>query len=669
MKLFCNLLLLLFFFGISAAQQTSIVDFLSIKADLEFLKDEKTIKGTVSIQLQMDQDTDSIFLDAKNLKLDSQVSLSDRAFQNKKTNTYSTPDKFYILHKFEAGHTYNVEFSYQMQPKKALYIVEDRIWTQGQGKYTSNWLPSIDDVNDKIEFDLAITYDNGYEVLANGILKDKQVGAKFTTWHYDMQQPMASYLVALAIGKYSKKTEISKSGIPLTYYYYPEDSLKVEPTYRYSKRMFDFLEEEIGVAFPWDNYRQVPVKDFLYSGMENTSLTIFSDSFVVDSIGYHDKNYIMVNAHELAHQWFGDDVTAISSEHHWLQEGFATYYALLAERDLFGDDHYYWQLFENAQELIAQEEAGESTSLLDPKSSSTTFYKKGAWALHMLREQVGDDVFELAIKRYLKKFAYANVETSDFINEVEQASGFDLSNFEEEWLTNIVLPEDAMVKSLKKSSFMREYFDINCETYSELCKDYLVSNISDKAKIKVVSQTSSHITPEAFKNTLEVRQAIAGYVQAVSAEIKPEYESLLNDKSYITIENALYNLWASFPEDRVKYLEKTKNVVGFNDKNVRVLWLALNLNTMEYQPERKQLVLEELINYSLSSEHFELRMNAFRYLKLLGAFEKKSIASLVQATKHPVWQFSKFAKNLLEELEKDLELKAIISEEKKHNTN
>ena len=111
--------------------------------------------------------------------------------------------------------------------------------------------------------------------------------------------------------------------------------------------------------------------------MENTTLTIFSDSFVVDSIGFKDKNYITVNAHELAHQWFGDFVTSTSSEHHWLQEGFATYYALLAERHIFGDDHYYWQLFQNAQELIAQEEAGESTSLLDPKSSSTTFYKKG----------------------------------------------------------------------------------------------------------------------------------------------------------------------------------------------------------------------------------------------------------------------------------------------------
>lgn len=87
-------------------------------------------------------------------------------------------------------------------------------------------MPSIDDVNDKIEFDLSITYSNGYDVLANGKLIDKQIGDSLTTWHYDMQQPMSSYLVAFVIGKYNKTAETSKSGIPLEYYYYPEDSLK-----------------------------------------------------------------------------------------------------------------------------------------------------------------------------------------------------------------------------------------------------------------------------------------------------------------------------------------------------------------------------------------------------------------------------------------------------------
>ena len=149
---------------------------------------------------------------------------------------------------------------------------------------------------------------------------------------------MSSYLVMLAFGNFVKQEAKSKSGTSLEFYLDKNDVSKFEPTFRYSAALFDYLEQEIGVKYPWGIYRQVPVRDFLYAGMENTTSTIFSQDFVVDSIGFNDKNYINVNAHELAHQWFGDLITAQSSKHHWLQEGFATYYALLAEKEIFGDD-------------------------------------------------------------------------------------------------------------------------------------------------------------------------------------------------------------------------------------------------------------------------------------------------------------------------------------------
>ncbi|WP_298759392.1 M1 family metallopeptidase [uncultured Psychroserpens sp.] len=662
--------LFLLIFGNVSAQQTEYVDFKEICADLSFSKVDKTVSGQFSVRFSVLKDVDSIYLDAKKARLLTSITHAHDVVlidaPNMIIESYISDDKIWMINPFKAGRSYSVQFLYKMSPKRALYFIDDQIWTQGQGKYTSNWLPSIDDVNDKIVFCLSLKYEKGYIAVSNGELIEEGGDNNYHKFYYDMKKPMSSYLVALAIGDYNVQIETSKSGVPLEYYYYPEDSLKVEPTYRYTKQMFDFLEEEIGFPYPWQNYKQVPVKDFLYSGMENTSLTIFSDSFVVDSTAFNDKNYITVNAHELAHQWFGDLVTATSGEHHWLQEGFATYYALLAERDVFGDNHYYWQLFENAQELIAQEAAGQSTSLLNPKSSSTTFYKKGAWALHVLREQVGDIAFKTAVKTYLEKHQFANVETNDFISEVEAASGQDLTGFVNEWLLESKLPEDAMVKSLKQSSFMQEYFMVDCEAYTSKCKDYLSSYVSDKAKVKVISQIPDKIEASAFQNNLEVRQAIAKYVGEIPMELKLAYESLLDDKSYTTIEAALYNLWANFPEDRIKYLQKTKDIVGFNDYNVRLLWLALHLNTVEYQPEKKQDVLEELISYSLPDQHFELRLNAFNYLKLLGGFERKSITSLLEARKHHNWRFSKYAKNLLAELETNDSYKSLINTLKKN---
>ena len=656
------LVLFITFLSLSAkAQQTEIVDFTSVYAELD-LRTNQSHQVVASVDYTFDilKSTDSIYLDAKG------VMVYYSSLNSKTIKVYNDGNKLWIKSEFKPSKNNKLKLQYKVNPKKAMYFVDKansyQIWTQGQGKYTSHWLPSIDDMNDKIVFDLSIAADKDYQVIANGVHNAELSQKEANLWFYKMQKPMSSYLVALAIGKYDKQVITSKSGIPIELYYYPEDSLKVEPTYRYTKQLFDFLEDEIGVPYPWQNYKQVPVKDFLYSGMENTSCTIFSDDFMVDDIGFVDKNYVNVNAHELAHQWFGDLVTETSGTHHWLQEGFATYYALLAERDVFGDDYYYWRLYEYAQELITQENAGEGTKLLDPKSSSTTFYKKGAWVLHMLKEKVGEQAFKKAIKNYLETYAFKNVETKNFINEVEKASGKDLTVFVNTWLLSKTLPYDAMIRHLKsESDAVNGYLQIDCEVYASKCSEYLTSYLFDNSKIKVVSQMPNKIQAKDFKNSVKVRQAIAQYVRKIPLALQSEYESLLQDKSYATIEAALYNLWANFPRKRNLYLDQTKKVYGFNNYNVRVLWLALAIATPDYEPNNTEAFYNELVQYTDYKNSFTLRQNAFDTLASLGLFNEKALVNLIQASTHHNWRFKSFAKQLLELLSENEKYKSIIS--------
>jgi aminopeptidase N len=350
------------------------------------------------------------------------------------------------------------------------------------------------------------------------------------------------------------------------------------------------------------------------------------------------------------HQWFGDLVTETSGTHHWLHEGFATYYALLAERDIFGENYYYWRLYEYAQELLDQNKSRQSTSLLDPKSSSTTFYKKGAWVLHLLREKVGDNAFKASIKNYLLKHQFKNVDTNDFINEVEKESGLNLREFIEAWLKTKSFNYNDVLESLKKSAFIQEYLMVDCEAYTSKCKDYLSSWISDEAKIKVIRQMPNRIKSKDFKNSLKVRQAIAQSFSKIPSELKIEYESLLNDKSYVTIEAALFGLWNSFPDEQSKYLIKTRGLEGFSDKNIRTLWLTLALLTDEYEPENDDLYFNELIDYTGSKYGFEVRQNAFSYLAWISSCGEVCQENLKQATKHHNWRFSKFAKQLLKDI-------------------
>src|SRR5690606_12637313 len=139
------------------------------------------------------------------------------------------------------------------------------------------------------------------------------------------------------------------------------------------------------------------------------------------------------------------------------------------------------------------------------------------------------------------------------------------------------------------------------------CLDYLSSMASEEAKIKVISQVSNKIKKEHFNSALRIRQAIAKSLSKIPLELKSDYETFLNDKSYITIETALYNLWSNFPEDRHTYLMETKHLQGFNDKNIRMLWLALALVTEEFEPDNKRDYFEELSRYTDPSYHFEIR--------------------------------------------------------------
>ena len=636
------------------AQQQDYVDFEKLDATVYIFSDSSEVFTRGVYEFKVLDKTDSVFIDARKMKF------SGVRLKNKKDNYYysenefdyhNTGEKIWLKHDFEAGERYLLSFESSSKPKAALYFLRKsknpHIWTQGQGKYTSRWLPSFDDVNEKVVFNLSLVFKPDYVAITNGefLGSNPLLGTKEILYNYSMVKPMSSYLVALTIGKYDHQTVYAESGIPLELYYYPEDSLKYEPTYRYTKGIFDFYENELDYPYPWGVYRQVPVHDFLYAGMENTSLTIFSDAFVVDSIGYNDKNYINVNAHEMAHQWFGDLVTAKSGAHHWLQEGFATYYALLAEKKIFGDDYYAFELYQSAQQLGRQDDSGNGTSLLDPKSSSLTFYQRGAWVLHALRSQIGNAAFRRAVNTYLKTYEFSSAETDDFIKIVEAQTGEDLSDFKELWIVQKRFPFEAAIALLRQQSeFLVEYMMVNCEANSSKCNEYLKYGRSDEAKIKVISQQPGLITKNTFQNSLKVRRAIAQYLTKIPDNLKFEFETLLDDPSYLTIEGALYNLWVNFPSDRSRYLSKTRNVQGLSNKNVRLLWLVLHLNTPEFQSDTKELVYKELVGYTNPEYSAEIRMSAFEYLSLLKACNAKCQLNIEEAKTHHNWRLVKFAK-------------------------
>lgn len=665
--------LVLFFSVFGFSQQYPKVDFTESFASLEINPIKQNVWGTVEYRFMVNEPLDTIRIDAHKMNFDH-VKINGNEVPFK-----ATDKEFLLFEGYKKGEN-SLTFSYEAFPVQAMYFVQKnyyedvQIWTQGQGKYTSHWFPSFDDVNEKIIFNLDIAFYKDYTVLANGNLvnttkKDDQI-----TWKYQMHKPMSSYLLMLAIGKFEKQSFTSKSGVPNDLWFHFSDKDKFEPTYRYSEEIFEYLEKEIAVPYPWKVYRQVPVWDFMYGGMENTTSTIFAQDYVVDEIGFNDRNYVNVNAHELAHQWFGDLVTAKTGKHHWLQEGFATFYALLSDKHIFGEDYYYWKLYENAQK-IEQAETSDDVPILSEKASSLSYYQKGALALHILRENVGEEKFRLAVKNYLEKHAFGNVETEDLFNEIRKVSDYDLEKFSQNWLETHIFQKEETYKSLEKNAFIRQYIELqqnplNPEKDKKKILETLKSKVYYPTKELLIYQTANlpfdkrkEFLDEALKtNNIKVRQAVAVTLSEIPESYRKTYETLLEDNSYITREIALFNLWNNFENERERYVELSENWIGFEGRNLEVLHHTLSFVTTKSE---EQQIKDYIALLSLSGTNYDAttRQNALEKLMSLELNTDEIFKSLAYGTSHFRWRFALFCREQIKKLIQNEEYKKVFQDE------
>lgn len=340
--------------------------------------------------------------------------------------------------------TNDLTIEYSCYPERGLYFLNwnnpnekayKQIWTQGQGIDNRHWIAGYDDVSNLLRMTTKVTFNDKYPVVSNGnLISTIQNNDQTKTWTYKLDHPHALYLTMIAAGDYKFKNQKSKGGITLEQYYYPDKPSYFEPTYQHSEVMMDWFEKEIMVDYPWGKiYRNVPTQDFLYGAMENTSSTIFADYMHQDARGQLERGYLAVNAHELAHQWFGDLITERSSPHHWLHESFASHYSKKFLQYLKGEDMYDWI---RKGDLEASFGAGKSNSLpvAHTASGSSRHYPKGSFVLDMLRNELGNDNYRKSIALYLNRFYHQNVETNDLIASIYEATGRNVKWFFDQWV-------------------------------------------------------------------------------------------------------------------------------------------------------------------------------------------------------------------------------------------
>jgi aminopeptidase N len=352
----------------------------------------------------------------------------------------------------------SVTIAYHAQPAKGIYFRtpemgykegDSHLFSQGEPTEARYWYPCFDAPNAKFTSEVTCRLPEGMTAVSNGRLvsEEKDGATGLTAFHWSQEQPNANYLIAVAAG-YFKKFEDKHNNVPLAFLTPPSEFKEAALFFRATKDIMGFYEAEIGIPFPWAKYDQICVNDFVYGGMENTSATFFTDNELDTGANENILDSDNLVSHEMAHQWFGDLVTCDDWSDIWLNEGFATYYALLYDAHKNGHDSMLFGLYRNAGQIIGVE--NDTTPIVrrtygDPDDYIYRFnylnYPKGAWVLHMLRSQLGEDLYRRCIKTYLERHQFGNVVTEDLRKVIEELSGRSYDQFFDQWLYHAHHPE------------------------------------------------------------------------------------------------------------------------------------------------------------------------------------------------------------------------------------
>lgn len=302
----------------------------------------------------------------------------------------------------------------------------------------------------KASFEMKVNAPKGFIVISNSkpIKKPDSVNGEYNSgiWEFAKTDKISIYLTAIVAGNYKGFTDKYKD-IDLGIYarrsllkYVDHNEL-----FKLTKDGLAFYENKLQTPYPFDKYDQIFVPGFNAGGMENVGCITYNEAYIFRTEVTNARRFARADVflHEMSHMWFGDLVTMKWWSDLWLNESLATYMSPLAIENVTEFKNA-WALFSIKTKYGAyvQDEMPTthpiSSEVPDTNATRVAFdsitYNKGGSVLKQLVAIVGEDTFFNGIKNYLQKYAYTNPTLSDFIGELEIASGKDLSSWSYEWL-------------------------------------------------------------------------------------------------------------------------------------------------------------------------------------------------------------------------------------------
>lgn len=322
---------------------------------------------------------------------------------------------------------------YFIQPDKYYPDKVNQVWTQGEDEDSRYWFPCFDYPGQLSTSEIRVRVPKPLLAISNGELINTVEDGKYKIYHWLQQQVHPTYLMTLAVSDFAV-IEDEWNGKPVTYYVEKGREADAKRSMGKTPRMIEFLSEKYGYLYPFPKYAQVCVDDFIFGGMENTSTTLLTDRCLLDQRASLDnRNTESLVVHELAHQWFGDLLVIKHWSHAWIKEGMASYSEVMwTEHEYGAEDAAYYRLLE-ARSYLSEDSSRyrrpmvthvyrEAIELYDRH-----IYEKGSCVYHMIRTELGEELFWTAMQTFVQDHAHQTVETVDLLRSIEKATGRNLT--------------------------------------------------------------------------------------------------------------------------------------------------------------------------------------------------------------------------------------------------
>lgn len=440
------------------------------------------------------------------------------------------PGSYTIYLEFEGGITdpmhglYPCYFEHEGRKKMLLA-------TQFESHHAREVFPCIDEPEAKATFDLSVTRPRDETVLSNTpMVAEEKIGKNLQKITFETTPIMSTYLLAFVAGEmHCVEAKTNEDIYIRTWATVAQPKESLNHANNEAVKILEFFIDYFQTPFPLKKCDQVALPDFESAAMENWGLITYREIALLsdpDNRSLSSEKYVAeVVAHELSHQWFGDLVTMRWWDDLWLNESFASMMMHLV-LDSLHPDWFQWEeytasdviqcssrdIFKDVQPVhVEVKHPDEISTLFDP----AIVYAKGGRLLKMMREYIGEDAFREALRSYFTKHAYKNTVGDDLWEEMSQASGEDIKQFMDPWLSQSGMPIVTVARGTDSISLTQKRFVLDSDNDQNLWPIPLLA--SQKLEQEIFSTPSVKI-PYDSKEPVVINQNGSGHMVVHYAE-------------------------------------------------------------------------------------------------------------------------------------------------------